>query len=84
MKSASIMLACTHLYNVVRIVQRIYVRYNNVKEKASVLKCFLVDCYACVAVCCFISSQLIFYTWKDYCYLAMKQIDWWFQIEIYY
>lgn len=67
--ATTVMLACIHLYNVIRICHRILVKVKNIKEKASMLKCFLVDCYFLIALVCFIIAQNLYFNLlqSDHC-----------------
>ena len=73
-----------HFYNVVRILQRIYAKTFKVKEKASIIKCILVDCYFCIAMATFIASQYLFLSWKNECQMQMPLLRKWLRWEAYY
>lgn len=52
---ASVLIMCLlHYYNVVRLAHKIYYFvWAGKKEKASLWKCFLIDCYCCIASFCY-------------------------------
>lgn len=64
LKSSVLLLSAIHLYNVIRVCYKLYIRQKAKRQKANLLKCFLADCYGCIALFAFI--------WAQYCYFEFR------------
>ncbi len=51
-KASAFTMCFAHGYNIFRLIYKIYYRFMSTKqEKASLWRCFLIDCYCCLSLC---------------------------------
>lgn len=73
-----------HGYNSFRHFFKIYYFRKPERQKNNLLKCWLVDCFCCVALFCYGFVQVSYFSFKEFCQEEIPNLMRWLLIELIY